>query len=291
MVEPIPISGTTKLAALIGSPVAHSFSPALHNVAFREMGIDARYFAFNVKPEDLKVVIPGMQAMGFVGTNVTMPLKSAVIPFLDELTPVARLEQAVNVVEFRNGRIIGHNTDGYGFMENLRNHGCDLEGRTFTLMGVGGAGSAILTQAAMDGTRKINVFCRKNGRSWQKASELLPRLAQETDCNLSLHDLADADDLRACIAESDCLANATSVGMGKGNTDTLVPRDFMREGMYVADACYFPRMTQLLKDAQAQGAHIVGGLGMLLYQAAASEEIWFNRPAPVDVMRAEVFPD
>lgn len=286
MTESIPISGTTKLVALIGSPVAHSFSPALHNAAFQEMGIDARFFAFNVKPSDLQHVVPAMAVMGFAGANVTMPLKAAIIPFLDELDPVARLEQAVNVLEFRNGRVIGHNTDGYGFMENLRKHGCDLQGGTFTLMGVGGAGSAILTQAAMDGTAKINVFCRANGRSWQKATELIPHLVDETGCDISLHDLGDLDDLQACIAESDCLANATSVGMGAGNTDTLVPREFMRAGMYVADSCYFPRMTQLLKDAEAQGAHTVGGVGMLLHQAAAGEKIWFNRTAPIDVMRA-----
>lgn len=289
MAQPIPISGHTKVVALIGSPVGHSLSPALHNFAFEKLGIDARYFAFDVKAEDLPHVIPAMKALGFAGANVTMPLKQAVIPYLDEISDVARLEDAVNVIEFRDGKTIGRNTDGEGFVVNLRKSGFDMKGQVFTLMGAGGAGSSILTQAAADGAEKINLFCRRGGRSWQHMEERISVIAAETNCNITLHALEDLDDLKACIEESGCLANATNVGMGENCTDTLVPREFMRPGMFVADACYFPRMTQLLKDAEAQGATAVGGLGMMIEQAAAGEKIWFNVETPVDLIRSELF--
>ncbi|MGI6590635.1 MAG: shikimate dehydrogenase family protein [Eggerthellaceae bacterium] len=289
MAQPIPISGHTKVVSLIGSPVGHSLSPALHNFAFERLGVDARYFAFDVKPEDLPHVVPAMKALGFAGSNVTMPLKQKIIPFLDEVSDVARLEEAVNVIEFRDGKAIGHNTDGQGFVSNLRKNGCDMKGKVFTLMGAGGAGSAILTQSAADGAEKINLFCRRGGHSWQHMLERVPVIAKETGCNITLHALEDTDDLKACIDESQVLANATNVGMGEGNTDTLVPPEFLRKGLYVADACYFPRMTQLLKDAEAQGAIPVGGLGMMIEQAAAGEKIWFDVETPVDLIRTELF--
>ncbi|MGI6536654.1 MAG: shikimate dehydrogenase [Eggerthellaceae bacterium] len=291
MAEYIPISGHTKVVGLIGSPVAHSLSPEMHNYSFRQLGIDARYFAFDVQTEDLPVVIPAMKAMGFVGANVTMPCKNTVIPYLDELSDAAHLEQAVNVIEFRDGKAIGHNTDGVGFTTNLRKHGLDLDGKTFTLLGAGGAGSAILVQAALDGAKKINVFCRQGGRSWDHTVKLLPSVVEATGCDIALHPLESQDDLKACIAESDCVTNATKVGMGEGSTDTLVDPAYLRPGLFVADACYFPRETQLLKDAKAQGATPVGGLGMLIEQAAAGERIWFGVDMPIDAIRAQLFDD
>lgn len=289
MAEHTPISGRTKMVVLIGSPVAHSLSPEMHNFSFNQLGIDARYFAFDVQTDDLPVVIPAMKAMGFAGANVTMPCKNTVIPYLDELSDAARLEQAVNVIEFRDGKAIGHNTDGIGFTANLRKQGMDLKGKTFTLLGAGGAGSAILVQAALDGAKKINVFCRQNGQSWGHTAKLLPNVVEATGCDIALHPLESADDLKACIAASDCVANATKVGMGEGCTDTLVPPEFMRPGLFVADACYFPRQTQLLKDAKAQGAVPVGGLGMLIEQAAAGEKIWFGVDMPIEQIRARLF--
>lgn len=289
MAERTHISGHTKVVALIGSPVAHSLSPEMHNFSFKQLGIDARYFAFDVQTEDLPVVIPAMKAMGFAGANVTMPCKNTVIPYLDELSDAASLEQAVNVIEFRDGKAIGHNTDGMGFTANLRKQGMDLKGKTFTLLGAGGAGSAILVQAALDGAKKINVFCRQGGRSWGHTTKLLPNVVEATGCDIALHPLESTDDLKACIAASDCLANATKVGMGEGCTDTLVPPEFMRPGLFVADACYFPRQTQLLKDAKAQGAVPVGGLGMLIEQAAAGEKIWFGVDMPIEQIRARLF--
>lgn len=289
MTEYLPISGHTKLVALLGSPVAHSLSPALNNFSFKELGVDARYLAFDVTTDDLGCVIPALKAMGAAGANVTMPCKNTVIPYLDELSDAAKLDQAVNVIKFEDGKAIGHNTDGIGFVANLRHHGLDPEGKTITLLGAGGAGSAILVQLALEGAAHINVFVRRGGHSWNECEEFLPHVAQVTGADLTLHALDDADDLKACIAASDVVANATKVGMGEGNTDTLVPPEFMRPGLFVADACYFPPQTQLLKDAAAQGATPVDGLGMLVEQAAAAEKIWFGIDMPVAAARAAVF--
>lgn len=284
------ISGHTKTVALIGSPVEHSKSPAIHNYTFTKCGVDAIYTVYDVQVADLEHVIPAMKAMGFVGANVTMPLKREVLPYLDELSDAAAVEQAVNVILFKDGKAIGHNTDGAGMMANLRNNGVEVEGATFTILGAGGAGSAIIAQAALDGAKEVRIFVREGGASWNATKDgLIPRLAERCDCNITLHPLEDTDDLKASIAESDILINATNVGMGEGNTDSLVPAEFMRPELVVVDACYNPLMTQLLKNAESVGAKVVTGIGMLVCQAAVGDDIWFGIDMPIDEVTEKFF--
>ena len=153
------ISGHTHMISLIGSPVSHSASPATHNYSFDKLGIDSIYLAFDVQPDQLAGVTAAMRSMeGWDGSNVTMPCKQAIIPYLDELDAAAELMGAVNVVKSEGDRLIGYNSDGAGFMENLRKHGVQVEGSTFVQLGAGGAGSAILVQAALDGAKAIKVF-------------------------------------------------------------------------------------------------------------------------------------
>lgn len=290
MGEPERINGHTKLVYLIGSPVAHSLSPAMHNLSFEHLGLDVVYLAADIKQDDLADVITGFKKVGgLVGCNVTMPLKRTILPFLDSLSDAAELMQAANVVYFHDRKAFGHNTDGVGFMDNLRKHGFEPEGKTMTLLGPGGAGTAILTQAALDGTGKINVFARRNGSSHKMAEELIPRIMAKTDCDITLYATEDLDDLQNCLTQSDILVNATSVGMGEGCTDTPVPSEMLDSHLCVADAIYFPRKTQLLKDAEACGCKTIQGLGMLLEQAAAGEKIWFDVDMPVDLVREAIY--
>ena len=148
MGEKLGISGHTKTIALIGSPVEHSMSPAMHNAAFDKLGLDYAYLVYDVQPDDLESVVKGMKAMGVAGYNVTMPLKTLILPYLDELSDAAKLMGAVNTVVMQDGKAIGHNTDGAGFMRNLKENGVDIIGKKMTIVGAGGAGSAIFTQAA-----------------------------------------------------------------------------------------------------------------------------------------------
>ena len=286
----LAISGHTSLVSLIGKPTGHSKSPVTHTLSFKKCGVDAVYLAFDIETEDLPDVINAMRAMTrWAGSNVTMPCKQAVIPYLDGLSAGAELIGAVNVIEKNEeGKLIGHNTDGMGFMENLRKHGVQVEGATMTLVGPGGAGSAILVQAALDGVAKLNVFARGGGKSYKHAEELIAKVREATSCDVSLHALENLDDMKACIADSTILANATNVGMGYDSTDTPVPPEFLHAGLAVADCIYLPEQTQLLQDAKAAGAQAITGIGMMNEQAAVGEKIWFGIDMPTDEIAAEL---
>lgn len=285
------ISGHTKLVSLLGKPIRHSASPITHSISFELSGVNAVYLAFEVENDGLADVTAAMRKMdGWVGSNVTMPNKQAIIPHLDGLSDAARLMGAVNVIEkTEDCKLIGHNTDGAGFMENLRKHGFDPQGKTMTLTGPGGAGSAILVQAALDGIATLHVFARENGPSYNHSKEIIPGVAEQTGCNIILHPFEDKEAMKAAIAESDVLANATNVGMGEDDcTDTPVPAEFLRKDLVVADCIYHPFKTQLLQDAEAAGAQTVGGIGMMNEQAALGEKIWFGIDMPIDQVTAEI---
>ena len=286
----LDISGHTQLVSLIGKPTGHSKSPVTHTLSFKKCGVDAVYLAFDIEPEALPDVLNAMRAMKrWAGSNVTMPCKQAVIPYLDGLSAGAELIGAVNVIEkTEDGKLIGHNSDGMGFMENLRKQGVQVEGATMTLIGPGGAGSALLVQAALDGVAKLNVFARRAGKSYKHAEQLIAKVREATNCDATLHAMEDLDDMKACIAESSILANATNVGMGEGCTDTPVPAEFLRPDLVVADCIYSPLYTQLLQNAQAIGAKAITGIGMMNEQAAVGEKIWFGIDMPVDEINAEL---
>ena len=286
----LAISGHTSLVSPIGKPTGHSTSPRTHTLSCTKCGVDAVYLAFDIETEDLPAVINAMRAMKrWAGSNVTMPCKQAVIPYLDGLSAGAELIGAVNVIEKNEeGKLIGHNTDGMGFVENLRKHGVQVEGATMTLIGPGGAGSAILVQAALDGVAKLNVFARGGGKSYKHAEQLIANVRKATSCDVTLHAMENLDDMKACIADSSILANATNVGMGYGCTDTPVPPEFLHAGLAVADCIYLPEQTQLLQDAQAAGAQAITGIGMMNEQAAVGEKIWFGIDMPTDEIAAEL---
>ncbi len=154
------ITGTTKLTALLGSPVSHSISPQMHNESFRLLGLDYVYLAFDIKPEQLREAVSGLKTAGISGFNLTMPLKVHILPYLDELTPAASLAGAVNTVIVQDGRLIGHTTDGVGYMRSVSDAGFDIIGKKMTLLGAGGAATAICVQAALDGVSSIDMFKR-----------------------------------------------------------------------------------------------------------------------------------
>lgn len=155
------ISGHTKTICLIGSPVEHSLSPAMHTFSFEQLGVDCVYLAYNVEPDQLEAAVNGMKELGFLGYNVTMPHKTYISRYLDELSPAAELMGAINTVVIKDGKAIGHNTDGAGFMRNIKENGVEVVGKKVTVMGAGGAAMAIYTQAALDGVAAIDVYKRK----------------------------------------------------------------------------------------------------------------------------------
>jgi len=285
------ISGRTHMVCLLGNPTGHSLSPAIHNLSFELLGIDTAYLCFDVDNGNLGTIVAAFRSMdNWDGFNVTMPCKQAIIEHLDELDDAAELIGAVNVVsKSDDGKVIGHNTDGAGFMASLSQRGVSAKGARMVLLGPGGAGSAILAQAALDGVAHIDVFARAGGESYRHAQELIDRVRVCTSCEIELHDMSDAAALKACIQDADVLVNATPIGMGDGCAETPVPPDFIKPGMVVADAIYHPRETQLIIDARARGCNAVPGLGMLIEQAAASEAIWYGVQMPIDQIERELF--
>ena len=283
------ITGHTGLTALLGSPVSHSISPQMHNEAFRQLGLDYVYLAFDVESGRLKETFDGLKAINIKGFNLTMPLKTAIIPYLDELTPAARLAGAVNTVYCENGTWIGHTTDGIGYMRSVADAGHDIIGGKMTLLGAGGAATAICVQAALDGVASIDMFKRKNA-TFDQTAEFCQRLSKETGCNIRLFDITDSNRLADSISDSNILTNATNVGMAPDtNSSVLEDASILHRDLIVSDIIYNPRETLLMKQAKAAGCQCFNGLYMLLFQGAAAFQCWTGQEMPIDIIKKKYF--
>lgn len=283
----IPITGYTELITLLATPIRHSLSPAIHNAAFEKLGMDKVYLVFEVGQDGLEDAVKGLKAMGVRGWNVSMPNKTAIIPYLDKVSPVTELCGAVNTVVNDDGVLTGTSTDGSGWVHAIEEVTDTIKGKKIVLLGAGGAATAILAQAALDGAQSIDVFNKKDS-FWDRAKEKVELINSKTDCDVQLHDMDDHQTLKACIDQANILTNATSVGMKPHEDACLVEEDDLHAGLIVMDCIYNPRETLLLKRAKAKGCQTVSGLGMILYQGAASFKIWTGADMPVAYVREKV---
>ena len=283
------ITGKTRLLGLLGSPVAHSISPLMHNESFKQLGLDYVYMCFDVSEDNLETVFNGLKKMNVLGFNCTMPLKNKIVEYLDELSPAASMIGAVNTVVNENGNFLGHNTDGVGYMRSVKDAGYDIIGKNMTLLGAGGAASSIFVQAALDGVKNINVFSIKD-RFFERAERMVEMVNKNTDCHATLHDFSDEQVLADSIANSDILTNGTSVGMAP-NVDGCIITDpsMLRPGLIVSDVIYNPAETKLLRIAKEQGCHTFNGMYMLLYQGPKAFEIWTGKEMPVEHIKQLYF--
>lgn len=280
-------TGSTSLICLLGSPVSHSISPAMHNTSFDALNLDYSYMAFDVTQDNLADAVNGLKALNCRGFNLTMPLKTAIIPFLDEIDDAAALSKSVNTCVFENGRLKGYTTDGIGFLQAITDCGIKYIGKTITVLGAGGAGTSIITQAALDGVDKINIFKRKNA-SFDSVVDYADKLTRSTNCDVFVYDMADDNLLEFSLQESDILINSTNVGMGDDDT-SLVPKEFLHPQLTVTDVIYHPPETRLLKDAKSVGCKTMNGKYMLLYQGAAAFKLWTGEDMPIDLIKASCF--
>ena len=284
------ITGYTRLICLLGSPVGHSKSPMMHNEAFRALGLDYAYLAFDVKEEQLCQAVEGLKILGARGMNLTMPLKNRIVPLCDHLSPAAQLCQAVNtgVIE-EDHTLTGHTTDGAGFFRTCREEGVEIKGKKMTLLGAGGAGTAILVQAALDGAEEIALFSRSSSPFIQRTMETVEKLKEKTSCHITLYDYQD-DVLKQQIHDSYLLVNATNIGMAPREEDCLIPdASFFHPELAVADVIYNPLETRLVKMAKEAGCKAFGGLNMLLYQGAEAFRLWTGQTMPVEQVREKYF--
>ncbi len=283
------VTGHTKMLCLLGSPVEHSISPAMHNLAADTLGLDYEYLCFDVGEEGLRTAVEGLRTMGVAGFNLTMPDKNLMAKLCDELSPAAEIGRAVNTVVNDHGRFIGHTTDGVGFMKSAEAEGVEMAGRRMVQLGAGGAGTAILIQAALDGLASIDVFNMKDA-FWPRLCEVVDQLNSRTSCRVMLHELSALDELRSAIAGADILVNTTPVGM-TGREGCLIPdAGYLHEGLVVADIIYEPKQTQLLKMAADAGLKTFNGMYMLMYQGAASFKLWTGHDMPVETVK-QLFAD
>jgi shikimate dehydrogenase len=271
-------TGSTRLAAVIGSPVRHSLSPVLHNAAFAAAGLDWVYVALEVGPGRVPEALAGMRALGIGGLSVTMPHKEAVAAECDRLSDDAAALGAVNCVVPDGDELVGHNTDGAGFVAALSADGVDPAGMACVVLGAGGAARAIALALARAGAAEVAVVNRTAARAEQAVALLggVGRVVAPADAGES-------------VGAAGLVVNATSVGMGDpAPSDLPLDPARLRAGQVVADIVYRPLETALLRAARTRGATAVNGVPMLVHQAAVAFELWTGVPAPVAAMTASV---
>lgn len=267
---------------VLGNPVRHSLSPQMQNAALRESGIDAQYARFQIRAEELREALRLVPQLNFLGLNLTIPHKIAALPSMDQLDATARCIGAINTVMIRDGMLVGFNTDAIGFSRAVQmEFERTLAGLKVLLLGAGGAARAIGMQCMLEKSQKLWIW----NRSQERAREFSAKLHElESSTHVYAVERDDASFYPA-IAAANLIVNATSADMHEDDT-LLIPPERFTPDQLVYDTIYTPPRTKFLEAAAAAGARSANGLSMLLHQAAASFEIWFDRRAPINVMRA-----
>ncbi len=275
MIHSLPITGKTQIYGIIGYPVTHTFSPLIQNAAFQAIQADAVYLAFEVHPDKLPAAIEGIRSLQVCGINVTVPHKINVVPHLDEVTATAQRIGAVNTIKNQDGRLIGTNTDGQGFIRSLSELPFIPQNKTIVILGAGGSARSILVALAEAKAEQISLVNRTISKSQQLVDEfspIFPETQLRTEQLENLHNIS-----------IDLLVNTTSVGMDGDKS----PADLNEFKMvqHVADIIYTPQQTPLLKQAKQLNIPCINGLGMLLYQGCEAFEFWTQQKAPIALMK------
>jgi shikimate dehydrogenase len=279
------VTGNTAVYGVIGDPIAHTLSPPMQNRAMEAMGLDAVYLPFRVAPDELERAIDGMRALSIRGLNVTVPHKSAVIPFLDRLTESAEAVGAVNTILLEGPLLIGENTDGYGFLKCVEGGGVAVFPERVCILGAGGAArSVVYACATRPEVREIAVV----NRTLSRARDLADRLSRMTGAQITAHP-SDPEEMRRILPDAGMIVNTTTVGMSPNIDRSPVPDPgVFHSGQVVCDIIYTPLRTRLLREAEQRGARTIGGLPMLAWQGARSLSLWTGREAPAGVMLEEL---
>ncbi|MCL2337263.1 MAG: shikimate dehydrogenase [Firmicutes bacterium] len=278
------INGKTLVYGIIGYPVEHSFSPAMQNAAFQAAGLNGVYVAFAPAPEQLEAAVEGIKALGLAGVNVTVPYKEAVMDYLDDLTTEAMLCGAVNTIINWQGKLTGHNTDGAGFISDLRGtFGFEPSRGAALLLGAGGAARAVAVSLAGAGCRELALV----NRNQERARKLAAGVISATGVPVQVFPWESGHPGLASFARrAVLLVNCTPVGMsGKGNNPFPLPETLPGPGQLAYDLVYNPSHTPFMRQAESNGAKTANGLGMLLYQGALAFTAWTGLEAPLETMR------
>lgn len=276
------ISGYTRLVGLLGYPIRHSKSPHMHNMAFQHLGLNYAYLVFEVNESNLKEAISAMKTLDVAGFNVTMPNKSNVIPLLDEVSPEARLIGSVNTVRNDNGRLIGYNTDGKGYVMSLRDEGISPEGKRFVMAGAGGAARSVAIQLALDGAEEIVILNRDAAASEEISKAINNNIK---GCKTITSDYNDVK-LKNQLKEADIFINCTPLGMHPHEDKSIISdSSLLYPELIVSDIVYSPPKTKLLQMAEEVGCKNFNGLGMMIGQGALAFKIWTGVDMPIDYIK------
>jgi len=271
------INGKTGLLGILGWPVAHSFSPAMHNAAAQALGLDVAYVPLPVRPDRLAAAVRGLPALGFRGVNVTVPHKETVIPFLDEVDTAAQAIGAVNTIAIPDGeQLVGYNTDWTGFLADLAAQQVDIPGRDCLVLGAGGSARAVV-YALLDAGAQVHCFARRPAQAQQLHDDLIPYYPGRT---LHTHPWSQLPAIAAQLT-TPIIVNCTPLGMSPHTENSPWPEGTpFPAGSFIYDLIYNPYETKLVKDARVAGLSATTGLGMLIEQAALSFEIWTGCSVP-----------
>jgi len=280
------IKGSTSLAGLLGYPVKHSKSPKIHNTAFEALNLDNVYLAFEVEDSRLEEALNALKVLDAIGFNVTMPHKNKVVQLLDEVSEEVKIIGSVNTVKNENGRLIGYNTDGMGFVKALQEAGVDFEKKKIVIAGAGGAARAIAIQLAFDGAGEIIMFNRTLSTAEKIVSTINSNIAS---CRARAAEMNETV-LKEELKDAALLVNCTSLGMKNAIDKSIVTfPETLHRGLFVADIIYDPPKTKLISIAEEAGCRTMNGLGMLIWQGAIAFKIWTGRDMPVDLIKKEIF--
>jgi len=271
-------------AGIIGYPLGHALSPMIHTAAYEAMGLDVSYEAWSTPPDEVGAAVERLRDDAYLGMNVTVPHKQAVMPFLDEVEESARKIGAVNTVAKQGGRLVGHNTDRGGYIRALIEAGCPVKGRSVLIIGYGGAERAVAYALAEAGATSIAIA----GRRAEGIAEAIAHLRATAPFPMSLEEVAPGErPLKYACEAADLIVNCTSMGMlhSPAEHESPIPGTMFNRGHWVSDIVYNPPETEFLRLAREAGAKPVAGLDMLIYQAAEAIELWTGRTPPVDIMR------
>ena len=274
------ISGTTRVLGIFGCPVGHTLSPLMHNTAIEALGLDMVYMPFEVKPDNLADAVNAIRALNIVGVNITIPHKKSIIPFLDEISNDAKLIGAVNTIVNRKGKLIGHNTDGGGYIKSLGSElGFNVKGKNVLILGAGGAARAIAAGIAKGGACRIVIANRTVERGMSLADGFRSLFRDVEIIATGIKEKS----LMRYVPDADLIVNTTSAGMNdKGGVK--VPLKAVSTNAVVSDIIYKPRITKFLRNADKLGIRTHSGLGMLVEQGALSFKLWTGYDMPKDIV-------
>ncbi len=279
------VTAKYELIGLMAYPIRHSLSPEMQNKALEKAGLPFTYMAFEVDNDSFPGAIEGLKALKMRGTGISMPNKQLACEYVDELTPAAKLVGAINTIVNDDGYLRGYNTDGTGHIRAIKESGFDIKGKTMVLLGAGGASTAIGAQGAIEGLKEIKLFNRRD-EFFDKALAFAQRVNENTDCVVTVTDLADQQAFAEALASADILTNGTKVGMKPLENESLVNDiSLLHPGLLVTECVYNPHMTKLLQQAQQAACKTIDGYGMLLWQGAEQFTLWTGKDFPLEYVK------